>query len=75
MIIQRVVSIELSTVHASKSPLDSDLSFKSVGKPSSIDENHNETKYFGLVVNAKAMLKISEKVDDGFNISLSLKKV
>ena len=63
------------TVHASKSPLDSDLSFKSVGKPSSIGENHNETKNFGLVVNAKSMLKISKKGDDGFNISLSMKKV
>jgi len=63
------------TVHASKSLPDSDLSFKSVGKPSSIDENQNETKYFGLVVNAKAMVKISRKGDDVFNISLSMKKV
>jgi len=63
------------TVHPGRQLLDSDVSVKFSGKPSSIDEDYNETKYYGLVVNAKAMGRISKKGGGDFFISLLLKKV
>jgi len=63
------------TVHSRRQLLDSDISVKFSGKPSSIDEDYIEAKHYGLVVDAKAMGRISKKGGDGFYISLSMKKV
>jgi len=63
------------TVHAKRSLRNSGVSFQFCGKPSSIDEDYNEVKHYGLVVGAKAMAKISKMGDDEFYVSVSLKKL
>ena len=62
------------TVQVEGSALDSEVSIKFCGKPSSIDADYVESKHYGLVVSAKAMGKISKK-DNDFYISLSVKKM